>query len=77
MATHQIREKRGWHRALPHSLVFLDDSQRHLLLALRLCATPATITGTADEARQAQSEVNGATVAVNRMQAEPGTAARA
>jgi SH3 domain-containing YSC84-like protein 1 len=39
------------------------------------CATPATSSGMADEAQQAQSEVDGATVAVNRMQAEPGMAA--
>ena len=39
------------------------------------CATPATSTGMADQAQQAQSEINGATAAVNRMQAEPGMAA--
>lgn len=39
------------------------------------CATPATTTGMADAAHQAQNEVNGATVAVHRMQADPGMAA--
>jgi SH3 domain-containing YSC84-like protein 1 len=37
--------------------------------------TPATSGGMADAVQQAQTEVNGATVAVNRMQAEPGMAA--
>lgn len=39
------------------------------------CASTATPTGRADASQQAQSEVNGATAAVNRIQADPGMAA--
>lgn len=39
------------------------------------CASTATPTGMADAAQQAQTEVDGATAAVNRMQSDPGMAA--